>query len=26
VSLNNKWLYEKGRRNSGNGWLHQNLS
>ncbi len=26
VGLNNKWLYEKGRRNSGNGWLHQNLS
>ncbi|KAL2133643.1 hypothetical protein VTI74DRAFT_1999 [Chaetomium olivicolor] len=26
VSLNNKWLYEKGRRSSGNNWLHQNLS
>ncbi|KAJ4306574.1 hypothetical protein N0V88_001378 [Collariella sp. IMI 366227] len=26
VSLNNKWLYEKGRRNSGNNWLHQNMS
>ncbi|KAL2197619.1 nuclear pore complex component-domain-containing protein [Corynascus similis CBS 632.67] len=22
VGLNNKWLYEKGRRNSGNNWLH----
>ena len=26
VSLNSKWLYEKGRRNSSNNWLHQNLS
>ncbi|KAK3308600.1 nuclear pore complex component-domain-containing protein [Chaetomium strumarium] len=26
VSLNNKWLYEKGRRSSGSGWLHQNFS
>jgi nucleoporin POM34 len=26
VSLNSKWLYEKGRRNSGSSWLHQNLS
>ncbi|KAK4453282.1 nuclear pore complex component-domain-containing protein [Podospora aff. communis PSN243] len=25
VSLNNKWLYEKGRRSSGNSWLHQGL-
>ncbi|KAK4237987.1 nuclear pore complex component-domain-containing protein [Achaetomium macrosporum] len=25
VSLNNKWLYEKGRRSSGSGWLHQNF-
>ncbi|KAK4149447.1 nuclear pore complex component-domain-containing protein [Chaetomidium leptoderma] len=24
VSLNSKWLYEKGRRNSGNSWLQQN--
>ncbi|KAK4031601.1 nuclear pore complex component-domain-containing protein [Parachaetomium inaequale] len=22
VSLNNKWLYEKGRRGSGSNWLH----
>ncbi|KAK1835779.1 nuclear pore complex component-domain-containing protein [Podospora conica] len=22
VSLNNKWLYEKGRRSSGNGWMN----
>ncbi|KAL2163108.1 hypothetical protein VTH06DRAFT_6944 [Thermothelomyces fergusii] len=22
VGLNNKWLYEKGRRTSGNNWLH----
>ncbi|AEO56439.1 hypothetical protein MYCTH_2301399 [Thermothelomyces thermophilus ATCC 42464] len=22
VGLNNKWLYEKGRRSSGNSWLH----
>lgn len=22
VSLNNKWLYEKGRRSSGSAWLH----
>ncbi|GAB1314382.1 Nuclear pore complex component [Madurella fahalii] len=26
VGLNSKWLYEKGRRNSSNSWLHQNLS
>ncbi|KAK4105077.1 NPCC-domain-containing protein [Parathielavia hyrcaniae] len=26
VSLNSKWLYEKGRRSSGNSWLHQNLA
>ncbi|KAK4127636.1 NPCC-domain-containing protein [Parathielavia appendiculata] len=26
VSLNSKWLYEKGRRSSGNSRLHQNLS
>jgi nucleoporin POM34 len=26
VSLNSKWLYEKGRRSSGSSWLHQNLS
>jgi len=25
VSLNNKWLYEKGRRSSGNSWLHQGI-
>jgi nucleoporin POM34 len=25
VSLNNKWLYERGRRSSGNSWLHQGL-
>ncbi|KAK3327872.1 nuclear pore complex component-domain-containing protein [Cercophora scortea] len=25
VSLNNKWLYEKGRRSSSNSWLHQGL-
>ncbi|KAL2257200.1 hypothetical protein VTK26DRAFT_518 [Humicola hyalothermophila] len=25
VGLNNKWLYEKGRRNSSNSWLHQAL-
>lgn len=23
VALNSKWLYEKGRRNSSNSWLHQ---
>ncbi|KAK3944970.1 nuclear pore complex component-domain-containing protein [Diplogelasinospora grovesii] len=23
VTLNNKWLYEKGRRTSSNSWLHQ---
>ncbi|KAK3997595.1 nuclear pore complex component-domain-containing protein [Cladorrhinum sp. PSN332] len=23
VALNSKWLYEKGRRNSSNNWLHQ---
>ncbi|KAH8888903.1 NPCC-domain-containing protein [Thozetella sp. PMI_491] len=26
VALNNKWLYERGRRTSSNSWLHQNLS
>jgi nucleoporin POM34 len=26
VGLNSKWLYEKGRRSSGNSWLHQNFS
>ncbi|KAK4159374.1 nuclear pore complex component-domain-containing protein [Cladorrhinum sp. PSN259] len=26
VALNSKWLYEKGRRNSSNNWLHQNMS
>ncbi|KAK4227100.1 nuclear pore complex component-domain-containing protein [Podospora fimiseda] len=23
VALNSKWLYERGRRNSSNNWLHQ---
>lgn len=22
VGLNNKWLYERGRRSSGSGWMH----
>ncbi|KAL2269733.1 hypothetical protein VTJ83DRAFT_1917 [Remersonia thermophila] len=26
VGLNSKWLYEKGRRSSGSGWLHGSLS
>ncbi|KAL1836648.1 hypothetical protein VTJ49DRAFT_4823 [Mycothermus thermophilus] len=26
VGLNSKWLYEKGRRGSGSGWLHAGLS
>ena len=25
VGLNNKWLYEKGKRTSSNSWLHQGL-
>ncbi|KAK4467044.1 nuclear pore complex component-domain-containing protein [Cladorrhinum samala] len=26
VALNSKWLYERGRRNSSNNWLHQSMS
>ncbi len=26
VGLNNKWLYERGRRTSSSSWLHQNMS
>jgi nucleoporin POM34 len=22
VGLNSKWLYERGRRSSGNSWMH----